>query len=53
MIRHISSLAAFLVVGVGGSFAIVVGLGTWFVRAGHILLPGRHRRRTAEDTPGP
>lgn len=53
MIRHISSLAAFLVFGVGISVAIVVGLGTWFIRAGYIILPGRHPRRTAEHTPGP
>ena len=44
---------AFLIYGVGISALIVVGLGTWFIRAGYITFRRRQPRRTAEDTPGP
>jgi len=53
MVEHVSSLQAFLIYGVGISTLIVVGLGTWFIRAGYITFRRRQPRRTAEDTPGP
>ena len=53
MVEHVSSLQAFLIYGVGISGLIVLGLGTWFIRAGYITFRRRPPRRTAEDTPGP
>jgi magnesium transporter len=53
MVRHVSSAAAFLVLGVGISVAIIAGLSTWFIRAGYINIRRSDARRTAEDTPGP
>ncbi len=53
MVDHVSSAAAFFVLGVGGSLAIIVGLGTWFIRAGYINVRRRPRRHAAGEAPGP
>ena len=53
MVRHVTSAAAFFVLGLGSSGAIIAGLSFWFIRAGYITRPRRVPRHTAEDTPGP